>query len=144
MNIDVSDVIQGLDRFRADLPEMLHGGLERVLLKIEGDGKRMCETSGTTGLLRSSITHEIKEEDGLLYGYVGSNLGYAPFYHQGTGIYAMDGNGRKEVPWVYYSDALGQFVSTSGIQPHPFLQEAVDQNQDSILEYFKGVMGNRA
>ena len=142
MTIDVSEVIQEIQQFRAELPNMLRDGLERVLLKIEGDAKRKCV--GETGLLRASITHTIEDAGEGLIGYVGSNLDYAPFYHQGTGIYALEGNGRKEVPWVYYSDKLGRFVSTHGIQPHPFLQNAVDENMGNALEYFRWGVGNHA
>lgn len=54
-------------------------------------------------------------------GYVGSNLEYAPYVHQGTGIYAKDGNSRKQVPWVYYSEKDGQRHVTKGTKPRPFL-----------------------
>lgn len=108
--------------------------MEEACLRIVADAKRKCPVR--TGTLRNSIDYAVEEEDGNLAGYVGSNLEYAPFVHQGTGIYAIEGNGRKEVPWTYYSEKDGQFHSTSGMKPTPFLQDAINEDQDSLIEYF--------
>ena len=59
---------------------------------------------------------------------------------QGTGIYAIEGNGRKQVPWSYYDERKGEWQSTEGIKPTPFIQMAIDENMDDIINYFKGVM----
>ena len=95
-----------------------------------------------TGNLRASITHDVETKTSKVVGTVGSNLNYAPFVHQGTGIYAINGNGRKEVPWNYYDERLGEWVSTKGIHPTPFLQMAIDSNRQTILDYFKGILSD--
>lgn len=61
---------------------------------------------------------------------------YAPYVHQGTGLFAENGDGRKDVPW-HYQDADGNWHSTSGQKPNPFLERALDENKDKCLDYIK-------
>lgn len=84
-----------------------------------------------TGALARSITHEV--EDGT--GYIGTNLEYAPYVEYGTGIFAAAGDGRKE-RWSYQT-ADGQWHSTVGQRPHPFLHPALDNNRTKVLEAIK-------
>lgn len=138
--VNAKEVLQKLNLFKQKLPERTREGMEKVCLKVEADSKKNCSPS-ITGNLRASITHKVvDEEDGEIAGYVGSNLDYAPYVHQGTGIYAIEGNGRKQVPWSYYDERKGEWQSTEGIKPTPFIQMAIDENMDDIINYFKGVM----
>ena len=138
--VNAKEVLQKLNLFKQKLPERTREGMEKVCLKVEADSKKNCPPS-ITGNLRASITHKVvDEEDGEIAGYVGSNLDYAPYVHQGTGIYAIEGNGRKEVPWSYYDERKGEWQSTEGIKPTPFIQMAIDENMDDIINYFKGAM----
>jgi HK97 gp10 family phage protein len=100
--------------------------LETACAMVERDAKILCPVG--MGELRNSITYEV--EDGV--GAVGSNLEYAPYVHQGTGIYAIHGDGRKD-RWSY-QDAEGNWHSTIGQQPNPFLQRALDMNQEAITK----------
>lgn len=141
LEVDTSEVEENLQRFmETQLPNGLLEGMEKACLKVEADSKKNCPVE--KGTLRQSITHatEVKEEYGIM-GYVGSNLEYAPYVHQGTGIYAKEGNGRKDVPWRY-KDAEGKWYTTEGIKPKPFIQDAVDDNRGAIIEFFKGVLRN--
>ncbi len=113
--------------------------MEQACLAVEADSKINCPVND--GILRESITHAVESEDGeTVTGYVGSNLEYAPYVHQGTGIYAIMGNGRKAVPWTYFDSKKGEFVSTSGIEPTPFIQDAVEKNRADIIKYFGGIL----
>ncbi len=128
----------------AILAELINNGLdaalmpqlEKACLMIEAAAKKNCPVDD--GQLRQSIESEVKEENGKLVGYIGSNVEYAPYVEYGTGIYAADGNGRQ-TPWVYQS-ADGTYVYTQGNQPQPFLQPAIDDNQSNILEMFEGLI----
>lgn len=139
--VNAKEVLQALNLFKSKtLPAATREGMEKVCLKVEADSKKNCPASNT-GNLRASITHEVVEEDdGEIAGYVGSNLDYAPYVHQGTGIYAIEGNGRKEVPWSYYDERKGEWQSTKGIKPTPFIQMAIDENREDIINYFEGVI----
>lgn len=138
IEFDDSELQASLERLVTDqLPGALEAAMTKVAMKVEADAKKNCPAD--TGTLRQSITHTVEVEGDTVRGYVGSNLDYAPYVHQGTGIYAVMGNGRKDVPWTFYDPKTGQYVSTKGIEPTPFLQDAVDTNRNQIIEYFKGL-----
>ena len=86
-----------------------------------------------TGELRRSITSEVViDEDGNVAGLVYTPLEYAPYVEYGTGIFAEDGNGRKDVPW-HYKDDEGNWHSTSGMKPRPFLRPALEDNREKVI-----------
>lgn len=117
------------------LPEAMKQGLEAVGQLVENKAKENCPVDD--GQLRASITHEISEDISSVA--IGSNLEYAPYVHQGTGLFAVEGDGRKQVPWRY-QDAKGQWYSTKGQKPNPFLQKAVDENRDKLIKPFENLL----
>lgn len=147
--------------FSRALSEILQGEVKAMTtaaFAVEADAKERCPVD--TDILRESITSTVEvEADKSVHGYVGSNLEYAPNVHEGTGLYAKDGNGRKDVPWWFPADTLSakareklliiktkdgrEFARTKGIKPVPFLQDAIDAKRDEIVNYFKGVLGGR-
>lgn len=119
-----------------ELPQAIMSGLEDALQILENEAKERCPADD--GILRGSIIHS-KEENGDTYnGTVGSNAEYAPYVHEGTGIYAREGNGRQ-TPWSY-RDAAGAWHTTKGQKPKPFLQEALDSKLEEIKECFEGML----
>lgn len=138
---DSEELEKSLEDFVAiKLPASMANAMEKACLMVEADAKELCPS--VDGTLRASITHAVENEDGNVIGYIGSNLEYAPYVHQGTGIHAIMGNGRKQVPWVYYDAKTGSFVSTDGIEPNPFIQDAVNKDRADILTYFGGVLSD--
>lgn len=99
----------------------------QACLVVEGEAKQLCPVGD--GQLRQSIASEMIDDT---TGAVGTNLEYAPYVHQGTGIYAVKGDGRKD-RWSY-QDAEGNWHSTIGQQPNPFLERALDNKRDEIME----------
>ena len=89
-----------------------------------------------TGELRRSITSKVEEKDGEMVGVVYTPLEYAPYVEYGTGLFAENGNGRKDVPW-HYQDDEGEWHSTSGQHPRPFLRPALDENREEIIRIIK-------
>lgn len=69
--------------------------LKEACMLVERDAKINAPVD--IGTLRDSITSEWDEREGR----IGTNLEYAPYVHQGTGIYAINGDGRQDVPWRY-------------------------------------------
>lgn len=98
---------------------------------VEGDAKNLCPVDD--GVLRNSITYEVDDEKQECS--IGTNLEYAPYVHQGTGIYATNGDGRK-TPWSYQDDE-GNWHTTIGQKPQPFLTPALDQNREKIMELLR-------
>jgi HK97 gp10 family phage protein len=85
------------------------------------------------GNLKDSI--EVTIFPGGLTAEVTVGVHYAIFVEFGTGIYAVEGNGRK-TPWVYYSDKLKRFVFTRGMKASPFWMPAIDIGQRHFKSEF--------
>lgn len=66
--------------------------LNKACLLVEDSAKAKAPVN--TGTLRNSITYEIEGDTGI----VGTNLEYAPYVHEGTGLFAASGDGRTDVP----------------------------------------------
>lgn len=136
--VDIAELLANIDKLPEALVTALAQSMELATELVEADAVDRCPKKTTE--LSTSIQHEVVKNDSSVRGFVGSMSLHAPFVHEGTGLYAKDGNGRKDVPWVY-CDEFGNFYSTSGQKPNPFLQDAVDANKDKILQCFKGVLG---
>ena len=78
------------------------------------------------GELRRSITSKVEGTTGIVF----TALEYAPYVEYGTGLFAENG-GRKDVPWNYQDDK-GEWHSTSGQHPQPFMRPALDENREQI------------
>jgi hypothetical protein len=124
---------EGILTAKERINSMVEAGITNMCLAIEAGAKERCPVRD--GTLRRSITTEVAVEADQIEGKVGTNLDYAPYIHEGTGIYSRTGAGRKDVPWVY-RDAAGNFYTTSGIHPHPFLEEAAMDVSTRITEFF--------
>lgn len=119
------------------IPAALLQAMEKACLIVEADAKQKCPVDD--GTLRQSITHEIEGDKTGCTGGMGTNMEYGPYVEKGTGLYNVDGQGRQNVPWKY-QDVTGQWHSTKGMKPHPFLQPAVDDNKDKIVKQFEGIV----
>lgn len=84
-----------------------------------------------TGALRRSITSEVNGTTGIIY----TPLEYAPYIEYGTGLFAESG-GRTDVPWCYQDDE-GNWHSTSGQKPRPFMRPALNENRKEIIRVIK-------
>lgn len=83
------------------------------------------------GELRRSITSKVENNEGIVF----TPLKYAPYVEFGTGLFAEEG-GRKDVPWCYQDDE-GEWHSTSGMKPHPYMRPALEENREEILSILK-------
>ena len=136
--VDISELLANIDKLPESLTNALAGAMEISTELVEADAVDRCPKRSTE--LSTSIQHEVIVNNTAVRGFVGSMSPHAVFVHEGTGLYAKDGNGRKDVPWVY-RDEQGRFYTTSGQQPNQFLQDAIDANKDKILQCFEGVLG---
>ncbi len=114
-------------------------GLEQAIGKacalVEGSAKRLAPKD--SGELRRSITSKVEGTEGVIY----TPLEYAPYVEFGTGLFAESG-GRADVPWCYKDDK-GEWHSTSGQHPQPFMRPALNENRNRIVEILKeGVSKN--
>ena len=113
--------------------------VRKATLIIERRARQNCPVD--LGILRASIGSDSEITAGEIIGYIGCNSEYAPYVHQGTGIYAKDGNGRK-TPWKYVVKA-GKYKGghvTKGQRPQPFLENARDQSKDLVETILRGII----
>ena len=125
---------KGLDDVLAMLdkpvePEKLERALMRACLVVERAAKQKAPKG--TGELQRSITSKVEDGQGIVY----TPLEYAPYVEYGTGLFAEEG-GRKDVPWCYQDDE-GNWHSTSGMRPRPFMRPALDENREDILRVLR-------
>lgn len=109
--------------------------MTKSVLKIERDAKTLCPVD--TDALRRSIASQVEENaydqvEGIVY----SPLDYAIWVNNRTRLFAINGDGRKDVPWSY-QDEQGNWHSTVGQKPNPFMDKAVLQNEENIRDYFE-------
>lgn len=88
------------------------------------------------GDLRRSITSKVENHKGIIY----TPLEYGPYVEYGTGLFAEEG-GRKDVPWNYQDDE-GNWHSTSGQRPQPYMRPALHENREEILRVLKEAVGS--
>lgn len=106
--------------------------MKTSVLLLERDAKEECPVD--TGALRRSITSEVTSSDERVTGRVFTPVEYAPWVHYGTGIYSPEG--RTDVPWKY-QDEKGNWHTTYGQKPNPFMDRALYKNEGTIQEIFK-------
>jgi|LSQX01.3.fsa_nt_gb hypothetical protein len=124
-----------LDRASELILQQFMSGMERAALIVESAAKRNLTPKVDEGILRASMEHEVELEPSRIRATVGSNKEYAPYVHQGTGIYAVDGKGRK-TPWSWKGESKkwAGWHRTVGVKPTPFLKKAVEDNKERITE----------
>lgn len=88
-----------------------------------------------TGALRRSITSEVDNSQGEMVGTIFTPLEYAPYVEFGTGLFA-ETEGRQDVPWSYQDDK-GNWHTTSGQRPQPYMRPALEESREDILRIIK-------
>lgn len=104
--------------------EVLVEGFTDILLEGVGIAKQGCPVN--EGELRADIHYDVKETKTTLEGAIGNTLKYAPYVHNGTGIYAVNGDGRQS-KWKYMvpSGKYKGWHITRGQKPKPYLKETL-------------------
>lgn len=131
MNIDLE--LEGFESLVIRLDELAEENVEKALGKACAVVERAAKEKAPkgNGALRRSITSEVKDNEGIIF----TPLEYAPYVEYGTGLFAESG-GRKDVPWCYQDDE-GNWHSTSGQKPQPYLRPALNENREEILRILK-------
>ena len=121
------------------LPEAIEKGLANTALILEAEAKELLmdappewQEDGENEDVRKAIFSEADENSCT----VGASNLMGIWLHQGTGLYAVNGDGRKEVPWFWRDERTGKTKSSSGRHPFPFLSKAVENKKKEILKAF--------
>lgn len=129
-----SDIrVEGLEEVLENLEntfdiEQLKRAMGRACALVERSAKEKAPKG--SGELRRSITSKVVEEGNSAVGIVFTPLEYAPYVEFGTGLFAENG-GRKDVPWCYQDDK-GEWHTTSGQHPQPYMRPALNENREQI------------
>ena len=126
--------IQGADSIMERLEGMvddakLANALGKACALVERSAKQKAPKGN--GELRRSITSKVEGDVGIVY----TPLEYAPYVEFGTGIFAESG-GRTDVPWNYKDDE-GNWHTTSGMHPQPYMRPALNENREEIKRILK-------
>jgi HK97 gp10 family phage protein len=126
--------IQGVDSIEERLEglvsvEKLSKALAKACALVERSAKQKAPKGN--GELRRSITSKVEGEQGIVY----TPLEYAPYVEFGTGLFAENG-GRTDVPWNYKDDE-GEWHTTSGMMPQPYMRPALNENREEIKRIIK-------
>lgn len=108
----------------------VQAALQKCCALVERSAKQLAPKD--TGALRRSISSRVEENKGIVF----TPLEYAPYVEFGTGLFAEAG-GRADTPWSYQDDK-GEWHSTSGQHPQPFMRPALNNNRAEIKQILKG------
>lgn len=128
---DNSDFVKSIQNATLQIISEESKKVERACLMVEGAARQKCPKD--TGELAASITSEVEVTATAITGRIGSNLNHAPYVHNGTGIYAKNGDGRK-TPWKYTIPGgvhKGTYW-TRGQKPQPFLEDAKLEKRGAV------------
>ena len=125
--VGLEGVIKSIEKIST--PTNIEYALNQACALVERSAKQKAPKGN--GELRRSITSKVEDLIGVVY----TPLEYAPYVEFGTGLFAEEG-GRTDVPWNYQDDE-GEWHSTSGMKPHPYLRPALEENRAAIIQLIK-------
>ena len=128
----IDNLVETLDSLVSE--ENIQAALGKACALVEAAAKKKAPKGN--GELRRSIASKVEDTVGVVY----TPLEYAPYVEYGTGLFAEDG-GRTDVPWVYKDDE-GNFHSTSGMKPQPFMRPALNENRQKIMKILSEGISN--
>lgn len=124
----IDKVLEGLDK--AIGIEKIERNMAKACAIVERAAKEKAPKGN--GDLRRSISSKVETEGENVVGKVFSPLDYAPYVEYGTGLFAEEG-GRTDVPWTY-QDIKGNWHTTEGMHPIPYLRPALEENRFKVIE----------
>lgn len=130
MNIEfegLEEVIGKLDKLLDN--SSVKSALGKACALVEASAKQKAPKGD--GDLRRSIKSRVDGDVGTVY----TALEYAPYVEYGTGLFAENG-GRTDVPWSYKDDK-GEWHTTSGRKPSPYMRPALHENRENIKRILK-------
>ena len=98
------------------MDDIIKGWLYEAAGEIQSQAAR--NTHVDSGQTKGSWEYMVDEKNSV--AYVGSSYDNAIWEEFGTGIYALNGDGRTDVPWKY-KDVKGNWHSTKGKKPRRML-----------------------
>lgn len=120
-------------------PSSLRRAMGKACAHVERSAIQKAHDIRDTGALSRSITSKVETSGDDVAGIVFTPLEYAPYVEYGTGLFA-ENTGRQDA-WSYQDDK-GNWHTTSGQKPQPFLRPALNENREKITEILKEGLAN--
>ena len=133
INIEAINVDDLMLRIEGKINENAERATAKACAYIEGEAKMLAPKG--EGELARSIKYKVEKFGDEIQGTVFTPLEYAPYVEFGTGLFAEE-QGREDVPW-HYKDEKGEWHTTYGMHPHPYLRPAIINNRERIMEIIK-------
>lgn len=134
---DNREFVKSVEEATFKMAMEVYRNTQKACLFLEGEAKKNCPVD--QGPLRAAMFSNVEMTSNEIIGTVANSMEYAPYVHQGTGIYAKDGKGRK-TPWKYEvkKGKYKGWYTTKGQKPQPFLEDAKKNNKDKINKILGG------
>ena len=120
----------------------IHSAIKYQVETIEQNTNKVAEkileeskdrTPVDIGTLRDNSDFEVKKEDYELVAWIGYFEFYGVYVHQGTGIFALNGDGRKtKWNWFGTTEKWAGWHTTHGQKPKQFLWDTLTDYIDKI------------
>lgn len=134
-NVKIEIKLDNRPKIKGLIKTQLLLALEKCGMVCEGYAKDLCPVRNPKGGdLRDSITHKVIPQEKAVY--IGSDLKYAPYVELGTGKYYKGGRRTK---WRYQDDD-GNWHTTEGQKPQPYLKPAAADHLDEYRKIIKSTL----
>ena len=112
--------------------DKIHTTGEQFLEEVGGEIEKQTKqnTKVDTGKTKGSWEHIVNADK--MEVQIGSRYEKALWEELGTGIYALNGDGRK-TKWVYKNEKNGKFYTTVGKKPRRALYRAYNSKKNLII-----------
>lgn len=127
----MSDFKNNSDKAKKALLDAVTKGVTKAVEYVESQA--VLNAPVDSGALSQSIDHSVDITTKEVTGEVGTNSEYFIYVEKGTGEHATNGMGRK-TPWRYQKPN-GEWVTTTGQKPQPFLEPAFKNNVNRIQQF---------
>lgn len=134
--LDTTDFLKSLHEAKEKTTITLSENLKNISDRRLEDAKE--RTPVDIGTLRENSGYFVKLDGNKIIAFIGFMEFYAVYVHQGTGLFALDGDGRK-TPWWWKgtTEKWEGWHFTHGQKPKQFLWDALVNNLDLIPEELK-------
>ena len=131
MATNIEDCIASLEKIKASIIENLISNTKKVCETIHSESQDRCPID--IGIMKERSGYYVENDGSQIHGYIGYLEFYAVYVHQGTGLFAIDGDGRQTLWWWFGStEKWAGWHLTHGQKPKQFLWDAVVNNIDNI------------
>lgn len=125
-------LLKKLDKLGGSIPQSTQKALLRGGAVFEAGAKEHCPVD--TGHLRDSIHTEAQDTNTVS---VGTNLDYAAYVEYGTGPKGDPSVPHTTKEFWRYQDADGNWHTSHGQPPQPFMRTAFAEGKDKAVEVVK-------